>query len=219
MKIIIGVSGFAGSGKDTFGAHLVKHHGFVRTALADPLKEICKQVYDFTDEQLYGSSSKRNQPDERYLFSGICPTCHESCKGPAEGPGTNGVPMWKCFKCNALYHTHLTPRLALQALGTEWGRTLYDNTWVDLTVRKIRESSHQRFVITDVRFRNEIAGLSNGGAKLVRLKRGSQAFSHKSEAEMASIEDSAFDFVIDNQGTLEFLYNEADRVMRELGVG
>lgn len=216
---IIGVSGFAGSGKDTFGAHLAKKYNFEPYALAKPLKEICRLVFDFSEEQLYGSSSKRNEPDPRYLFSGVCPTCHQKCAGPANGPGTE-VPMWKCFKCEALYHLYVTPRLALQTLGTEWGRTLYDPIWAETATRTMQRSvgKDPRFVVTDVRFRNEVDILREAGAKLVRLKRGSQAFAHPSEAEMAAMPDELFDFVIDNQTTLDFLYSEADRVMKELGI-
>lgn len=37
MKIIL-VAGWSGSGKDLFGAWLIKHHGFKRFAFADPVK-------------------------------------------------------------------------------------------------------------------------------------------------------------------------------------
>jgi hypothetical protein len=35
-----------GAGKDTIAKHLVKEHGFVRYAYADPLKELCANVVD-----------------------------------------------------------------------------------------------------------------------------------------------------------------------------
>lgn len=38
--ILIGLSGKAGSGKDTLGDHLIAAHGFQRVALADPLKQL-----------------------------------------------------------------------------------------------------------------------------------------------------------------------------------
>lgn len=37
--MIIGLSGYAQSGKDTIANHLVKHHGFTRVAFADPIRE------------------------------------------------------------------------------------------------------------------------------------------------------------------------------------
>jgi hypothetical protein len=37
--MIIGLSGYAQSGKDTIANHLVEHHGFTRLAFADPIRE------------------------------------------------------------------------------------------------------------------------------------------------------------------------------------
>lgn len=65
--MIIGIAGRAGSGKDTVADLLVRDHRFVKIAFADPLKRICKKVFDFTDEQFWGPSSARNGPDKRYL--------------------------------------------------------------------------------------------------------------------------------------------------------
>jgi len=64
--MIIGLCGQAGSGKDTVADFLVRDHSFVKVALADPLKRICKDVFAFTDEQLWGPSAERNKPDKRY---------------------------------------------------------------------------------------------------------------------------------------------------------
>lgn len=64
--MIIGLCGNAGVGKDAVADFLVRNHGFVKVALADPLKRICQDVYGFTDEQLWGSSEKRNAPDKRW---------------------------------------------------------------------------------------------------------------------------------------------------------
>lgn len=50
-KIVIGMIGKAGSGKDTVGNYICKHHGFVKMALADPLKASVKEMFlldDFT---------------------------------------------------------------------------------------------------------------------------------------------------------------------------
>lgn len=38
--VLIGLSGFAQSGKDSTAAFLIKHHGFERVAFADPLRDI-----------------------------------------------------------------------------------------------------------------------------------------------------------------------------------
>ena len=42
--MLLGIAGRRESGKDTAGAHLIRAHGFVRYAFADPLKELCSDV-------------------------------------------------------------------------------------------------------------------------------------------------------------------------------
>lgn len=63
---IVGVTGQAGSGKDEIANHLVKKHGFQKLALADPIKRLGLNVFEFDAIQLWGPSSARNGFDPRY---------------------------------------------------------------------------------------------------------------------------------------------------------
>lgn len=54
---IIGISGKRESGKSSLAKALSKF-GFHRVSLADPLKEMCKQLYGLTDNQVYGSEKE-----------------------------------------------------------------------------------------------------------------------------------------------------------------
>lgn len=156
--MLIGMSGLANSGKDTAANFMVEHHGFVKIALADPLKRICKEVYDFSDEQLWGPSEMRNGPDHRYmqhpggLFWACTACCHQFLGNPFEEKTIGGLGPKTCARCQkkgdgidgdfhlvALPVQYLTPRHALQQLGTNWGRECYPNTWVDLCIRTSRK--------------------------------------------------------------------------------
>lgn len=203
--LILGVSGLSGSGKDATADILVQDHGFVKMSLADPMKQIARKVYAFTDEQLWGPSQARNAEDPRY-------------------PRADG--------------SFLTPREALQQLGTEWGRKCYLNTWVDVCVRTAREllvdggvqlkysqqlglarrtdglrgrtRSVFGVVVPDVRFKNELAGIREAGGLTLRVVRPGAGLSgqhglHPSETEQAGIPDTAFDWVLQNTGTIDDL--------------
>lgn len=227
--MIIGISGIAGSGKDTCADILVRERQFVKVSLADPLKRMAREAFAFSDEQLWGPSAMRNAPDVRYprehtwgaANGGWC-AC--SCCGASVAATWRDDPATKCY---------LTPRYALQTLGTEWGRHRYPNVWIECAIRvagKLHEGGYdysQRAgldrgyrpgdsteaistVVPDIRFRNEVDAFRAAGAKLVRVVRPSAgleggAGQHVSEAEQASIPDSAFDAVIVNDGSLEKL--------------
>lgn len=91
---IVGVSGQAGSGKDEIANHLVKDHGFKKLSLADPIKRLAMNVFNFDVIQLWGPSSARNTFDPRYSecnirSSGIefSPGCNMSSVKRATDPG------------------------------------------------------------------------------------------------------------------------------------
>lgn len=240
---IIGLLGKAGSGKDTAADVLVAAHGFVKVSMADPLKRICKDVFAFTDEQLWGPSEERNKPDERYQRPYRVRTDVDEHETRYEG---------------------LTPRYALQKLGTEWGRDCYSNIWVDYALRTARRLLEQKdaqekddyvtydaksgvrelhklprdarlpefqtrqydgdvpkgIVIPDVRFQNEVDAIRAAGGviwKLVRSSAGLEgaAGEHASEKEMDLISATLFSRVLHNSSSLDMFKLQVARAYDE----
>lgn len=202
---IIGLSGFAGVGKDAVADCLVDGFGFVKVGLADGMKRICAEVFDWDEEQLWGSSEKRNVHDARYPRD-------EMLILNGRGEEIDRTP------------DYLTPRFALQTLGTEFGRCCYENVWIEHALRvakKLTTGGHtytrteglrpvgpesyapsRNVVIPDVRFGNEIAALKAVG-RCYRIKRPGYehpAFDHPSETEQIKFSDREFTGVIDNGG-------------------
>jgi hypothetical protein len=163
--MIIGMCGLANSGKDTAAQYIVTDHSFVPIAFADEMKRICKRIYLFTDEQLWGPSEMRNAIDKRYPRAGHTwvslprrerkPNAEEGAKW---GPDVTKIvehDWYGCACCSReiratrsedddssfLIDTepcYLTPRYALQQLGTGWGRDCWGDTWVAVTLRDAR---------------------------------------------------------------------------------
>lgn len=238
--MIVGVNGTAGSGKDTVAGYMKKYK-FAQIAFADPVKRVAMEVYAFTKDQLWGPSEKRNAPDTRYprmhgpFVDGVCACCGCATPGISTRPDFIDVFTPPCY---------LTPRFALQTLGTEWGRGCYGDTWAAKGLRTAQTllKSGYRYspehglsedpsanrargvVISDLRFRNEMSFVrdrSIGPGVLLRVKRPGEPRTansgHASEAEQLDVADSAFDAVILNDGTLDELYAKVDRFMEELG--
>lgn len=236
--MIIGICGPAGSGKDTVADYIARNHKGVKVALADPLKRICKMVFGFTDNQLWGPSSARNEVDLRH-----------------QRPGhtfTNSTECACCGNATAPF-CYLTCRYALQLLGTEWGRHCLPDVWAleaarvgkallassemayvnsrglymlpetrEWTEADRRDANQAKFVlVSDVRFENEMAVIRRNGGKVWRVVPPNWNPSvdtgwrrHASEVEQTALPDSHFDAVIVNaKASFEALHERIEQVM------
>jgi len=116
-------------------------------------------------------------------------------------------------------------RILLQLYGTDIFRKRVDSDyWVKRMINKIKESENEVFIITDVRFPNEINMLcdeSDFDVTSIRVERdidrsGSEN-EHTSETALDNFKE--FTYIIDNNGTLEDLWNAMDVVYDELKNG
>lgn len=212
-KFIIAVCGLAGSGKDTACDYLRDTHGFKKTSFAAPLKQMAKIAFGFTDEQLYGTSSKREEQDKRYPFSGVCVACGGNCRLVT---GDSYVEdHYSCTLCFRGYPKFINARIALQTLGTEWGRRLTPNLWANAGVNHMLSNEGDRWCLSDLRFRNEFDAVKAAGGRVIRLMRGQVQHNHASETELLSIPLSDFDMVIHNHGELQQLFIGLDSAVNE----
>lgn len=60
--MIIGITGKKFHGKDTVADYLVEQYGYTKINFAQPLKDICKTLFSFSDEQLYGNLKEEIDP-------------------------------------------------------------------------------------------------------------------------------------------------------------
>lgn len=67
--LLVGFGGKAGAGKDTAADVLVKQYGFSKTGFAVSVKDACRSIFRFSDEQLYGDQTHKNTPDPFWGFS------------------------------------------------------------------------------------------------------------------------------------------------------
>ena len=116
-------------------------------------------------------------------------------------------------------------RQFLQLIGTEWGRKKDSDIWINLTLKDIRNNNENKnFYCSDVRFLNEFKALKNDGwfcIKLIRNKVNKRRIgtgdqNHISENELDSLDDSNWDFIIDNNGDKENLFKQLDEIVKKL---
>jgi len=83
----------------------------------------------------------------------------------------------------------VTPRLAMQTLGTEWGRRhLGEDFWVAAAMRRA-DVGNGRVAFTDVRYENEVEAIRREGGLVVRITRPGLPvdLSHESERFVAEV--------------------------------
>lgn len=234
---IVTLGGVKGSGKDTVGELMGHGRGsYRRWSFAAPLKQMAAIAFpQLSDNQLWGSSSKREEPID-IPMRGLDPRDGRQMSG--------GATEWTAHD-GTVYPTQLNARIILQTLGTEWGRRLHDDIWVDAALGHCEvEGPHDNWVITDQRFPNEVIVARERGAVTVRLLRGyyeakdrfeaagvlkdgkiqkdvltgmKGADLHLSELLMFTIPDHHYDYVLDNRIDLDDLPKLVSALCKEIG--
>lgn len=202
--VVIGLSGFAGSGKSTIAEYLVRQHGFTRLSFATAVKDITAATFGWERTRLEGATPQdriwREEPD----------------------------PFW-----SSRMGRPFSPRVALQYIGTDVFRThVLPSIWYDIVISKIQNlGPTAKVVVDDVRFVNERTALREVGAHFLLVRRNTfpsslhealwnAAHAHQAlentdtlhQSEWNWLEDSTIvnDPVIINSGSYDDLYRAVD---------
>lgn len=172
------------AGKDTCGDYL-KTKGYKQLSFAGPLKEACGTLFNFTDDQLYGDLKETVDPN------------------------------WG-----------VTPRLVLQYVGTDLFRNRIGDIIPDIGngfwthclkvnyLKQIEKDPNCRFVITDVRFQNEVDLINELGGVVVKIERPSLCTGtndHHASEDIDSVNGFAHTLV--NDGSINDLYTKVDELL------
>lgn len=189
--MLVGLIGYAGSGKDEVGSVLVRDHGFNRVAFADKVRAMARGIDPYVRVE-------RKWWWPRFVrLTSILPSDDTSSS-------------WGEVKKIA------DVRRLLQRLGTEGGRVvLYDDVWVDAALDDI-DYVNKDWIITDARFPNEFDAIRSRGGILLRInRRGAGPLNdHASETSMDDVQP---DYIIPNNGSLEDLHDAVGRFVNLLG--
>lgn len=243
---VILLCGNAGVGKDTVGQMIADQFGFKKFSQADTIKEISRDAFGFTEQQLWGPSEFRNaldfeyapgQPKYKRMFidgedqgdDGVTITLNAFVKWT--GANRDGLVtlvdiFMKALKTFADSKGGLTPRIVLQLLGTEVGRAYSRNIWVDGALRTAERyllTDAPGVVVADGRFRNEIIGFRRWGGYVVKIDGNTSLPGevHASEAEIASIPEHFYDAILYNDKatvSMESLANAVKEILRDFTV-
>jgi hypothetical protein len=185
---LIGLSGYARSGKDEAAKVLVDKYGFTRVAFADKLRDALYALNPvITVKPYYNEATEPPNGFSRVVLQEVI-----------------DVYGWNGYK-ETEFGDEIR-RLA-QRMGTEVGRqTLGENLWVDAALTGLAPDA--KIVVTDCRFPNEARAIKTLGGIVVRVTRpGVKAVNaHPSET---ALDDWDFDYTLENNvDGLENWYDE-----------
>lgn len=118
---------------------------------------------------------------------------------------------------NEFIDTDVSYRQVALDLG-KLGRTYHPAFWVAHIARHFKQSQHLKFyILSDVRFIEEIEWLKNNDFILCRVKRGNLIkINDVSETEQEQLQDKQFNIVIDNNGSIDDLKIHLSRLFQPL---
>ena len=144
---------------------------------ADPVKDMCINLFGFTYEQAYGTDEQKNETllDIRWEDMPRHQNMKLMKKMPLDAKKSWG---WK--------EGEMTAREFMQFLGTDIMRQIHPNVWTNACLNKITKEGSELSIVADVRFPNEVEAINRAGGKVLRLERDVHQDKHDSETALDS---------------------------------
>lgn len=139
-QMIFGVCGFQSAGKDSVAEILVKNFGFTKLSFASALKDVLSIIFSWPRDKLEGLT----QEDRIWRET---------------------VDVWWAKELNM---PQLSPRFAMTHFGTEIFRNhFHQDIWLKIVEKQL--GNHDKIVVTDCRFVNEIELVKKYGGKIIHV--------------------------------------------------
>lgn len=228
--MIVCLSGFKGSGKDTVANYLIENYNAIRVAFADPLKDSVAEEFGIDRSSLDDPKRKESpiptmpvNPKDgfsemiaEFMFKEFRTsrglqafnfTYHEKqFYGDVEGYGLSSL-YW-------------TPR-ALAILKGSVNRSVRSDFWTSkafgIMQAELNENSEQIIVVSDLRYKSEMVQLKERfGDKAVFIRINRFKESPSSDPSERDLDDGQFDYYLDNSKTIEDTFKQIEDIFGTL---
>lgn len=159
---------------------------------ADPVKDMCINLFGFTYQQAYGTDEQKNETLSDIRWEDM--------------PRFQNMKLMKKMPVDAKKSWNwregeMTAREFMQFFGTDIMRKIHPNVWTNACLNKITKEGSDLAVVADVRFPNEVEAINRAGGKVLRLERDVHNDNHESETALSAenYDHSNFWHVIDNK--------------------
>ena len=171
-------------------------------SFAEPLKMLGIEYFGLSYGAVFGNEEQRAAPTHLQWenMPGVIVTNHDESEydelyGSLDAWGQAENIVWKDKS------GPMSGREFLQFFGTEIGRKMYPQIWVNKTINNILREQSNIAIITDVRFPDEVRAIQEAGGTVLRLTRCPDGDSHESENALNPdvFDWDGFDFIVDNE--------------------
>lgn len=211
---------------------------------ADCLKNFICDVLGCTREQLEDREFKETPLGEEWIRYGYADGFFQ---GGSKGTVMNNASCTKeryeeelSINWQTAYKHQHTPRSIMQMIGTEVGRFVHHDFWVNALMSKYKpngapynslgdvfddlklcpsETKLPNWIISDVRFENEAKSIKDRNGFIIRLQRLGDGILQQSEhLSETSLDTYKFDYVVHNNDSILSLANQIRYILIERGL-
>ena len=188
--ITIGLVGTERSGKDTIADYLITNHNFKKHNMADPIRAIAKQLFNWTEAQLTGAQKDMPDPD-----TGIKPRDFFTWFG-------TDICQFSIYTRFPQLAKNMKPR-------TIWTRAMRAFISQNIGTHNI--------IIPDIRFKHEADALLDAGGILVHISKVDRdTYDQVSKYELAELRtDKKYNtnYKLDNNSDIASLFRNIDELL------
>ena len=186
--MILSISGKKRAGKSTVTDYINRRYGFLEMSWAYPLKEIIgKQIFGFTQEQIYGSTAERER---------IIPEWSMSSRQILQKVGTD------------MFRNNID-----KDIWVKWGLRYIDSTLSRLENSIVVSDTRFPNELEGLRKFSEEKKITFASMNIVRKG----LVSEDTHASENALEGYAFDYTIEGgDGELQLLFNQVESILSEI---
>ncbi len=263
---IIGVSGKIGSGKDTVGhiiqyltepelqnasgcqdflenGHVMINYPYTWQIkkFADKLKECISIITGISREDLEKSEVKNSELGREWDYAKITSKSTFSQKERFSHHSdalsyANSMRKQIAGSDYTATTFNMTVRQLLQEFGTEVGRSIHPNFWINALfseykgyyspihdavdnaedAKTFNKVKYPNWIITDMRFPNELKTVKDRGGITIRCNRGiypNDSINIQAHPSETALDNATFDYTIDNSGSIEDLIEKVKEIL------
>lgn len=233
-RVIVALSGWAKSGKDTLANHLIDKKKAKKISFAEPLKARVSDDFNLSSDYMHNQDKKEVplydipvEPKDQFslMIAKYLVKEFRSWTGQiaetwfyGQTESSDEKKFLGILKDGKKVKLFWTPRAMMIVEGST-KRSIDCNFWVKKAIEKAEKNG--LFVIADLRYKSELDGIANTinpEDKLITIRVNRFESTQSQDSSERDLDDATFDYVIENKGSLEEYMEKINNILNEIEI-